>query len=239
LAIQHNINLKGKLANIIMYERDGKYYARTAPARVRQTKATRKSAGEFGEASRISAGLRLGLGNALDGAANTNKLRNRLLPALIQLGRTKKTPGQNIDIPGLVGHQFNADISINDRFKKKPLIEWRPDQITLTFPLIKPAKEISAPARTGSVVFEIAATSFPLSDPRQTAGTHITQFIIDHTAESIASRQIQIPFGVKPGELAVVMLSITYEVKNKLVQDTKWRPAGIIGCCLVNDAKKR
>jgi hypothetical protein len=60
-----HIVLNGKLGNLVFYEFRGVPCTRTLPSKVRQTKATKKSARLFGRATSLSAALRGGLGNFL------------------------------------------------------------------------------------------------------------------------------------------------------------------------------
>ena len=50
---QINVQLTGRIDNPICYKVGDKYYIRTAPDKVKQTRATKKRAGEFGKASRL------------------------------------------------------------------------------------------------------------------------------------------------------------------------------------------
>src|SRR5665213_3254549 len=52
---QTNIKLRGTVENIIYYQWKGIHCIRTVPARVRQTKATKKAATDFGMAVKSSA----------------------------------------------------------------------------------------------------------------------------------------------------------------------------------------
>lgn len=78
---QINVQLTGRIQNLIFYKVGDKYYARTAPARVRQTKATKKRASEFGKASRVGKSLRQQLLSVIPFPAD-NKMQTRLVSAL-------------------------------------------------------------------------------------------------------------------------------------------------------------
>ena len=48
---QINLQITGRIQNIVFYKRGDKYYARSVSGSIKQTKATKKRAGEFGKAS--------------------------------------------------------------------------------------------------------------------------------------------------------------------------------------------
>jgi hypothetical protein len=76
------LTFTGKLGNIIGYERNGKYFLRSMPETVRQTKATRRAARRFGMASRKGALIRSAFTTALDIRCDSNYI-NRLNKVLI------------------------------------------------------------------------------------------------------------------------------------------------------------
>lgn len=232
MARQLNINLSGAIANIIMYERNGQHYARTRPSKVRQSKATRSAAAQFAIANKISAALRAGLGIALPDR-NKNELRSRLISPILRWVRSQKDPEKSVDLPFITGFQFNAETSIKDRLKKLPVIAWNRNEILLNFSLV-PAKDILVPAGAIKVHFQVVATCFSAREPKKNAGNHIAEFSIDYSTTR-TERIIEIPFALKKGELAVIMLTIRYDSKQKIVSDKRWLPSGIIGSCFMND----
>lgn len=51
MASQKQLQITGRIGNVVFYKRGDNYYARSVPAKVKQTEATKKSATLFGKAS--------------------------------------------------------------------------------------------------------------------------------------------------------------------------------------------
>lgn len=234
MAQQHASFLKGKFANLILYEMNGRHYARTVPAKVRQSKGTKTASKKFGEASRISTALRAGLSQALPDR-NKRNLRNRLISPLYGWVRSDKQPGKTINLPFITGFQFCEEATVAERLRTIPVIEWREDAIVVSF-LLESAKDITAPVGTEKVYIQLAATSISTKDTSKGIRNHISEWIIDYPSTGELSRTINIPFGVTKNELAVIMLSLKYEVKANIIRNKRWLPSGIVGSCFVNDS---
>jgi len=84
---QINVQITGRIQNIVFYKMGDKYYARTIPARVKQTKATKKRANEFGKASRTGKSLRQQLFPVIPFPSD-NKMQTRLVSAVFQWVRS-------------------------------------------------------------------------------------------------------------------------------------------------------
>src|SRR5687768_17723317 len=87
MAIQNTSYVKGTVGQIIFYEFRGKPVLRTKPSKVRQTKATKASAKEFGRAVRYSKEIRWELTplvNVSDDRSLMYRMNSVLLKWLIQ-----------------------------------------------------------------------------------------------------------------------------------------------------------
>lgn len=78
---QINLQITGRIGNIVFYKRGDKYYSRSVPGRIRQTKATKKCATEFGKASGAGKILRQQLLPVIPFPAD-NKMQTRLVSDL-------------------------------------------------------------------------------------------------------------------------------------------------------------
>ncbi|ASZ14210.1 hypothetical protein KTO58_02930 [Chitinophaga pendula] len=85
------ITFSGNLYDVIGYRRNGKFFARSRPTAVRQTRATRKAAQSFGAASRKGRLIRHTLLPLLD-LPYDGSLVNRLNKALITADHTNTIP---------------------------------------------------------------------------------------------------------------------------------------------------
>ena len=99
------ITVTGKLGAKIGFERNGKYFFRSAPERVRQTRNTRRASRRFGLCSRKGSVIRHACYNELDVRCDSAHI-NRLNKRLIESGG---------DHTAIAGFRFNKQTGI-DRF---------------------------------------------------------------------------------------------------------------------------
>ena len=107
------ITFTGKLGNIIGYCRNGKYFLRSMPETVRQTRATRRAAQRFGMASKKGALIRSAFTNELDIYCDGSHI-NRLNKLLI--------PGAGTNIAAITGFRFNQQTGVEKFFAVAPTI---------------------------------------------------------------------------------------------------------------------
>ncbi|HVI47278.1 MAG TPA: hypothetical protein VM802_20540 [Chitinophaga sp.] len=92
------LTFTGKLGNLIGYSRNGKYFVRSMPAKVRQTAATCQAAHRFGRASQTGALIRRAFSRKLDVNCDSGHI-NRLTSTLV--------PSAGNDIPSTTAFRFN------------------------------------------------------------------------------------------------------------------------------------
>ena len=113
---QINVQLTGRIKNLICYKVGDKYYTRTAPGKVKQTKATKKRATEFGKASGMGKCMRQQLLPVIPFPAD-NKMQTRLVSVLFQWLRAGYDPGQPCnDVSFIKDFQFTEGYSIKERW---------------------------------------------------------------------------------------------------------------------------
>ena len=226
--------MRGSVANIIFYEREGKECMRSKPTRVRQTRATRKSAGQFGKAAQISRVLREGLSPILYNSKERglmHRLNNALLQWLLDNGAGKIKSSTHL--PFINGFQLYQETPLESRFKVPLSVNWDGQNlVTLDIPALIPVKHISAPAGTKTVRLEIGITDCALKD-FTSSGNHITVIEIPYNSVKIPAQQVKLPFTRKPGRIALVALALKNGPKSKWGLpgkfNEKWEPAGIVG----------
>lgn len=106
------IQFTGKLGNVIGYRRNGAWYMRSLPEKVRQTTATRQASRNFGIASRKGKLIRQAIVPHLDifpGGAMGNCLNKTLIHA----GK---------DLQALEGFRFNRHCGVEKFFSIQPVI---------------------------------------------------------------------------------------------------------------------
>jgi hypothetical protein len=102
----------GRLDNVIGYRRNGKYFFRSMPDKIRQTSATRRASRYFGIASRKGKLIRTAFRPHLDMRYDTT-LVNRLNKLFIGAGRN--------DFPNLKGFHFNRHTGLDKMFLIPPV----------------------------------------------------------------------------------------------------------------------
>ncbi|TWV98685.1 hypothetical protein [Chitinophaga pinensis] len=113
MAIQTSIiPFTGRLGNLIGYRRNGVYYLRSMPQKVRQTMATCRAAKRFGIASKRGALLRKAIYGELDIPCDSSHI-TRLTAALIHTGVH--------NIRALQGFRFNQSAAISRFFAVTPV----------------------------------------------------------------------------------------------------------------------
>lgn len=229
---QIDVQLTGRIQNLIFYKRGDKYYVRTVPVKVKQTKATKKRATEFGKASRIGKGLRQQLLPAIPFPAD-NKMQTRLVSALFQWLRSGYDAAQPGDeVPFVNNFPFTEGYSVRERWNVALKVT-KPEEglLQVTIPAFVPVKSISAPAGTVAVKCNIAATACTVANGI-TAGGTCTSLHFDFNEVEVPERVVSLPLPTSTGNLVVTAISLEYHfLKNGYVQKTAnkvFMPAGVV-----------
>jgi hypothetical protein len=229
---QIDVQITGRIQNLIFYKRGDKYYARTAPGKVKQTKATKKRATEFGKASRIGKCLRQQLVPAIPFPSD-NKMQTRLVSALFQWLRSGYDAAKpNDEVPFVSNFPFTEGYSIRERWRVPlQVAKVNEGELQLTIPAFVPAKSLSAPARTVTVKCHIAATACSVAHGTTTGG-FCTSLHFDFNKEKVPEQVVSLPLPASAGNLVVTAISLEYNlVKNGQIQKTAnkaFMPAGVV-----------
>ncbi len=229
---QINVQLTGRINNLIFYKAGDKYYIRTAPAKVKQTKATQKRAGEFGKASSIGKSMRQQLLPVIPFPAD-NKMQTRLVSALFQWlreGYDRVHPCD--DVPFVNNFQFTEGYSITERWMIPLLITIaEPGLLQLKIPAFVPLKAISAPAGTVSVKCNIAVGGCNVESCVATGGI-CTTILYDYDEALVPEQLVSLPVTTSAGSLVVTAISLEYNfIKNGHLEKTKnkaFMPSGVV-----------
>jgi hypothetical protein len=145
---QINLQITGRIQNIVFYKRGDKYYARFVSDGIRQTKATKKRATEFGKASRAGKILRQQHLPVIPFPAD-NKMQTRLVSDLFQWLRSGLDPEQPCDpAPFLDGFSFTEGSTIQERWRVSLEVTKTADNLLqIKILAFVPSKDISAPCR--------------------------------------------------------------------------------------------
>lgn len=231
------ITFTGKLGNLIGYEVDGIPLLRSMPTHVERSYATKRSAMDFGTASKGGRLLRSALSGELE-IPDDGKLVNRINKALqaIVKADAHHFPGQRSiltrHLPALTGFNLNKATKLDQLLTFQPKLTKDKDgnicvSVTPTCKKAKGTTHIEIKAIVTGVDFAKAKFTPAISESRlidvQAAPEKI-EFILPYTGKEAAFVVLQvIPFQMVNGEL-------------NLLQDVKYAAADIIGVMLPDKA---
>jgi hypothetical protein len=232
MASQKQLQITGKIGNVIFYKRGDNYYARSVPAKVKQTKATKKSATLFGKASAAGKCLRQQLLPCLPFPRDLT-MQVRLVSAISAWLRSANDPPQPGDpVPFISNFQFTEGYSIKERWSVALQVT-KPEEgkLQLTIPAFVPARSLSAPAGTLTVKCNIAATACNV-EKGAIAGGFSTSLHFDFNDKEVPEQIVSMPLATSPKNLVVTAVSLEYfSVKSgypqKIVKKA-FMPAGVV-----------
>lgn len=232
MASQKQLQITGKIGNVIFYKRGDNYYARSVPVKVKQTKATKKCSTLFGKASAAGKCLRQQLLQCLPFPRDVT-MQVRLVSAISAWLRSGDDPPQPGDpVPSISNFQFTEGSSIRERWRVAlQVTKVYEGGLQLTIPAFVPAISISAPAGTVTVKCNIAATACNV-EKGATAGGFSTSLHFDFNEAEVPEQVVSLPLPATTGNLVVTAVSLEYLcVKNgypqKIVKKA-FMPAGVV-----------
>jgi len=235
-----NVQLTGRIQNLVFYKLGDRYCVRTVPSRVKQTKATKARGKQFGIASRAGAALRRQLLNVIPFPSDNN-MQTRLVSAIykyIQLVE-KIQPEQTDQLAHIDDFQFTTGYTILDRWKVALCVIRNPEGgLQLNIPAFIPTRNISAPAETVSVICEIAAGGFDRKTGNPSGGFS-TSLRYQYNDVEVPEQVIRMPIPMPPGCVIVTAISFQYRMRKNghesAVKKKAFMPAGIVSAMYVEE----
>jgi len=177
MALQSGVlKFTGRLQNVIGYRRNGKYFLRSMPDKVRQTAATKRAARHFGMASRkgklIRKAFRFHLDMRYDGT-----LVNRLNKLFIQAGKDR--------FPNFQGFHFNRHTGLEKLFVLPPVF-------TVNGTLHIPAQELLPQGNNTHIELRLIATRISFTENR-VISTDVSTAIIELNNEPFNGMALSVP----------------------------------------------
>lgn len=232
MARQTALKFTGTVGSVIFYERLGGYYMRSKPNQVRQTTATKASAGTFGKANTIGKTLRQAMKPILPSATD-RQLMYRLNGTLQQWLAAKKDASTGIQqVPSLQYFQLNTACSLQERCKPIFTVQWQPGSTAvLNIPAINPVADIAVPAGIIAVQLQIMAIACRVSD----AAIQLVQeqtFAYDYTDINYPPQQVAFALPATNGNLLLIVVAVRYQlagIAGRYCTRMEWLPAEIVG----------
>ena len=231
---QTDIKLRGRVENIIYYQWKGIHCIRTVPARVRQTKSTKKAASNFGIAVKSSAAVRSLFKNLMPeipadrsviyatDAAFRKWLQGNPLDSGEKTGGIIFFNELSFNDHARATRQFNFDVAITRGGSTDVLIHW---------PSFNPVHDVQAPAGTSQVAINYVMATLNMSGP-VTARPVEASFVIPYRDETIPAKEILLPNVTGEKCLALLGMSIRYyrhNLQGLPVNIMRWKPAAVVG----------
>ena len=214
----------------------GKYYVRSVPAQVRQTKA---KASQFGRAAGIGKAIREQLSSVIPNPKD-NKKQTRLVSAVFQWLRSGK--GQHAELVNNLDliHAFNfSDQAVDIQQRWKVALQVNNPALGLLqikIPAFIPKGSIVAPAHTISVICTIATADCDTATGSAIGGSS-TELIFTHNATRVAAQTISIKLPTPDGSLIATGASLAYMIsKNGTAKkniNKAFMPAGIVDAIFI------
>ncbi|MGN6803059.1 MAG: hypothetical protein ACTHJN_14245 [Ginsengibacter sp.] len=235
-----NVQLTGRIQNLVFYKLGDRYCVRTVPSRVKQTKATKARGKQFGIASRAGATLRRQLLNVIPFPSDNN-MQTRLVSAIYRyLQLTEKIrPEQTDRLAYIDGFQFTEGYTILERWKVALSVTRNPEGgLQLNIPVFIPTKNISAPAETVSVICDIAAGGFDRKTGNPTGGFS-TSLRYQYNDVEVPEQVITMPIPMPPACVIVTAISFQYQMMKSgheaQVKKKAFMPSGIVSAMYVEE----
>jgi hypothetical protein len=237
MATQPPMGLTGRTGNIIHYRIGDKFFSRSAPRKFKQTKATKRRAGEFGRASGLASNIRTLLVSVIPEPAD-KKMQGRLVATVFQWlsGLVTRTDDS---IPGELGSfQFTeTSRTVRDRWQiafkiKNPA----PGLLQIEIPAFIPKESLVAPAGTVSVLCGIAVGVCDKETGRQ-HGKFATELTYEYNNAQREKQIIPISLPTPKSSLITMGASLEYTImkEGKLQRNRNkaFMPAGIVNAILL------
>lgn len=234
---KHKLRLTGRIGRIIYYESRGTLCSRAMPVKVRQTKATKDRAKEFGKAVRMSAQLRSGLVDVLHDAKARPGMYS--LNYALQCWLNEYKPGEakfSTELPFIDKLEFSDKCTLAGRLKRKIAVDWtNPGKIILSIPELLPFEHIRCPAGTEMVHWKVGAVSCSNSDLPVIQEQVVTGFEMEYNRKTVPARQITLDLPIGSGELVIVVVALKFSFMKRRLRifrtESNWLPEGIVGSC--------
>ncbi len=225
----------GRIGELIYYNMGGNNYVRTMPKRIKQTKATRASAGEFGRAAALGAAIRKQMG-AIISAPKDNKMQTRLVAVLYQwlLQLRKQKVSKSIQPRSLIGFQFTEQrYSVQNRWNVGLNILFpATGGIQIKIPAFVPIAVFKGPKDMASVHCRIAASVSDV-DTGIAMGSDSTELSFEFNNRLVAAQTISFQLNTPGGSLVTIGISLEFTIsKNGHLEpnkNTNYMPSEIVG----------
>jgi hypothetical protein len=229
---QTNIKLRGTVGNIIYYQWKGIDCIRTVPARVRQTKNTKKAASQFGMAVKSAAAVRAMLRPVLPDAASRPmmyELDGAFRQWLQGEPLSDDLPAENL--PSFNQFSFNKEARPGKVSREVAVSRVNNKDLLVKMPPVNPARDITAPKDTVQLAITFTVVVLPFGDPTEQK-VITADFKLPYTESVVPEQDILLEGVTGLHNLTLVALSMRFykSVNDGLpINQMRWKPTVIVG----------
>lgn len=230
MAVQLATFLSGSINNVVFYKLGHHYVARSKPATVQQTDATKIRSRNFGIASSAGRVLRSLLQAVLPFPKDKTMQRaftGAIANWLKQSDAAALQPATNL--PYIEGFSLNTATSLQETLRVPlQVIQNGGNGLQLLWPAFVPQQKMIAPAGTERISIRMVCAGVCLTNcnryQQQTATLELP-----YNNVLLPAQVIDMPVEIAGGQLIVTALSLQYQLANGSVcTKENWMPAGVI-----------
>lgn len=217
-------NIKGKVGNATYRVMDGKNIVQSKPLKVRQSKATKASSGEFGAISTIAKKIRLHFFAAIQDRTDS-RMANRFGAALYRAVTQNKAikKGErgvlNSDLSEMKGFEFNNNSQVSDIFNGTAVAIMDSDnRVLIEMPELNGEEAIVWPGLATECRIKFFVQALNPADWTETSFELFETHIKNDKKYQLPAQQWQSAV-IPPGHLCVVMLTMQFYRYNSQVGD--------------------
>lgn len=208
-----NVQFSGRIGPLVGCLRDGKYYYRSRPGKVRQTNATKASSGIFAVASKAGKIMRQYLEHSIPNPKDPN-MQRQLLGRISNWLRTNNglPPQATNDIPFVNHFNFNPARPLKEALRiQLSFIQTGTGQTQLQIPAFVPVEAIKAPAHTAQIDICISAVALRL-DNNNIFGNESLTITVPYNNMLQPAQRILFPLQTRAGNILIAALQLRYQV---------------------------
>lgn len=237
MAVYNGKSLKGSFGNLTFIKHGEVDIVRSKSKRVKQTKATKKSASVFGKfISPFAKFIRQSFDVLINGNADSamvNRMNSDISTLIYQhIDVNGKFNFTSTSFDRLLDFNFNLSSSLNNSLLIKPIVNFTSGNVEIIWPEFLIAKNLRFPVKANSCVVSFRFAQYCLAKGKWNI-SGVEEIEIKKSQLSTISQSFNLP--IPAGSLFLLGVGITYFTgtpKIKLNNKT-FNPAGICGVCFV------
>lgn len=229
---QYRNLVSGQIGNVVFYVVNGVGYARAAAAKVKQTKATKKSAQLFGKSKRLGSILRGDITGVLPGLSN-RQVMPKFDNAVLQWLRLENLDSRQEKLEYIHGFEFNPKSELSTRFKRPIEVDFNEKgKIHVNIPPFDVPSDIGAPVHTVMLQWHVIASSCKIKDYQYCGYAH-DKLEMPFNPGPAAKQTITLNLEIQKGTVTVVVVALRYvasrRAKVAVLNEPAWLPTAVVG----------